>query len=585
MKKTKLLKALLIAFLILPCVLVFTACSLTPVQSINGRDGINGLTPHIGPNGNWWLGTEDLGILAVGRNGTNGLTPYVGENLMWWIGEHDTGILAFGRDGNPGATPFIGEDGYWWIGEQQTGFYAIGRTPYVNEGNWWIDGVDTGYAAIGKDAPSPHILDGYWWIGDHNTGFRAVGIDGKNGNDGITPHIGVDGCWWIGEFNTGHNAIAQTPYIVDGTWWIGDYDTGFVAIGLDAPVPHIHEGNWWIGEVDTGFAAIGKDGSDGKDGITPRIGANGNWWLDDYDTGWTAVGQHGTNGENGKDGTDGLTPFIKDGTWWIGDFDTGVIASVDLLVAEYQALLNYLIELNKTIAYLQSLFTPAPVSFDVDSWQTIANVSASGFAHNVYNVGDEKTFMLKDGEVITVIILGFNHDDLTSGLGKAGITLGMKNLMATTASMNTVAGNGWHDSEMRNVTLVDIFDKLPDALQAIIKTVNKTSTVGDGTISDPNLNTVITADKLWLLSRVEIDGNMLDGFEDEGTQYEYWTDKDANADRIKRLTNGTGSATAWWLRSSTTTSATAFNAINPNGAFNVGASSTSSQGISFGFCI
>ena len=457
MKKSKLLKSLLVAFLIIPCLLVFTACSMIPVETINGRDGVNGVTPHIGTNGNWWIGDTDTGIRAI-------------------------------------------------------------------------------------------ALDGE---------------DGKNGANGLTPYIGAN---W--------------------NWWIGDTDTGKVALGKDAQIPHIYEGNWWIGDTDTGHPAIGQNGKDGHNGITPHIGENGNWWYGDLDTGWPALGENGKNGTNGQNGQDGLTPFIRDGTWWIGDYDTGIMANVDVLHAEYQALLNYLIEMNKTIAYLQSLFTPAPMSFDVDSWQTIANVSASGMAQNIYSVGDEKTVMLKDGEVITVVILDFNHDDLASGLGKAGISLGMKELMATNSSMNAVAGNGWQNSVMRNTTLVDIYDRLPDALQVIIKTVNKTSLVGgSGAVGEPNNNTVVTADKLWLLSRVEVDGTTLDGFVDEGTQYAYWVGKTANADRVKRQVNGTGSAFAWWLRSSTTTSTTAFNAVNPNGAFNVGASSTGSMGISFGFCI
>ena len=56
-----------------------------------GKDGI---TPHIGDNGNWWIGDKDTGIAATGA------TPYVGENGNWWIGDKDTGIAAAGKDGN-----------------------------------------------------------------------------------------------------------------------------------------------------------------------------------------------------------------------------------------------------------------------------------------------------------------------------------------------------------------------------------------------------------------------------------------------------------------------------------------------------
>lgn len=37
----------------------------------NGSKGSNGVSPHIGDNGNWWIGSTDTGVLA---SGTNGLT-------------------------------------------------------------------------------------------------------------------------------------------------------------------------------------------------------------------------------------------------------------------------------------------------------------------------------------------------------------------------------------------------------------------------------------------------------------------------------------------------------------------------------
>ena len=60
----------------------------------------------------------------------------------------------------------------------------------------------------------------------------------------------------------------------------------------------------------------GGTGQDGKDGITPTIGANGNWYLGDEDTGKPSrgatgpQGADGKDGTNGTDGTDGHTPVI-----------------------------------------------------------------------------------------------------------------------------------------------------------------------------------------------------------------------------------------------------------------------------------
>lgn len=50
--------------------------------------GLPGVTPHIGPNGNWFIGDWDTGVLAEGQN------PYIGENGHWWVGDTDTGISA-----------------------------------------------------------------------------------------------------------------------------------------------------------------------------------------------------------------------------------------------------------------------------------------------------------------------------------------------------------------------------------------------------------------------------------------------------------------------------------------------------------
>ena len=86
----------------------------------------------------------------------------------------------------------------------------------------------------------------------------------------------------------------------------------------------------------------GGTGQDGKDGITPTIGANGNWYLGDEDTGKPSRGETGPQGatgpqgetgpqgatgpagQDGASGKDGVTPTIgANGNWYLGDEDTG----------------------------------------------------------------------------------------------------------------------------------------------------------------------------------------------------------------------------------------------------------------------
>ena len=222
-------------------------------------------------------------------------------------------------------------------------------------------------------------------------------------------------------------------------------------------------------------------------------------------------------------------------------------------------------------------------SFEKASWSDIAALSESGSADKYFSVGDEKTISLTTGEQVTFVILGFDHDDLTSG-GKAGMTIGMKNLLATTYRMNATGTNagGWDESEMRTSTMATLLSQLPSDLQGVIKQVNKKATAGSQSTS-----ITTSADKLWLLAEVEVDGTTSAGYADEGEQYEYWkTVKDGTvaADRIKYLSNGSGSANAWWLRSPYVSSSLGFRCIYSAGSVsNFYASNT--RGVSFGFCV
>lgn len=213
-------------------------------------------------------------------------------------------------------------------------------------------------------------------------------------------------------------------------------------------------------------------------------------------------------------------------------------------------------------------------------WETIAQVAEDGTASEYFNVGDEKTIQLTTGEDIVVTILGFNHDDKTSG-GKAGISIGMKDCLATTYKMNSSNTNvgGWDTSLMRTETMATLLSQLPADLQKVIKAVNKKASAGN------KLTTITTSsDKLWLFCEEEISGAKTYGTGNEGEQYEYWkTVKDGTVvdDRIK---NRNGSAYSWWLRSPAASSATYFCYVSISGNFSNYAASNAS-GVSFGFCV
>ena len=85
---------------------------VTGEKGDKGDQGESGLTPHIGDNGNWWIGTTDTGIKAKGENGQDGkdaIAPIVRINPTtneWEISTdggsiyNSTGIKATGEKGD-----------------------------------------------------------------------------------------------------------------------------------------------------------------------------------------------------------------------------------------------------------------------------------------------------------------------------------------------------------------------------------------------------------------------------------------------------------------------------------------------------
>lgn len=261
------------------------------------------------------------------------------------------------------------------------------------------------------------------------------------------------------------------------------------------------------------------------------------------------------------------------------------ISAGTIVVSDTENTYNLNITLSNDEVKTVQIKTPVALTFANATWEQIAQFSEEGKASEYFSVGDEKTIQLLTGEYVTFVILGFNHDDLSDGSGKAGMSIGMKNLLATTYPMkNSVGTNagGWDKCAMLNSTLNTIFNQFPPSCKNIIKTVNKKATYGSGSAT-----IMTTASKLWLLAAVEIDGRTTAGYVGEGEQYEYWkTVKDGtvNADRIKYLDNGNGSANNWWLRSAVVGSNYGFHCVISSGAISEN-NVHINQGVSFGFCV
>lgn len=89
--------------------------------------GVDGVTPHIGDNGNWYLGDEDTGVAAKGVKGDTGPQgPKGGDGAKGDTGPQgpkgDDGAKGdTGPSGADGVTPHIGDNGNWYIGSTDTG--------------------------------------------------------------------------------------------------------------------------------------------------------------------------------------------------------------------------------------------------------------------------------------------------------------------------------------------------------------------------------------------------------------------------------------------------------------------------------
>lgn len=211
-----------------------------------------------------------------------------------------------------------------------------------------------------------------------------------------------------------------------------------------------------------------------------------------------------------------------------------------------------------------------------NSWEGISAVSLSGAAASTWNVGDTKDIIVS-GETLTVEIVGFNHDDLASG-GKAGITFGLKNLMANTRQMNSSNTNagGFTGSDMYEWLQGTLLNSLPSDLRAVLKSVNKKTSAGS---QSSTINT--NAMKIFLFSEVEIFGSVTYSKSGEGSQYSRFA---TASSRIKYLSNGSGSANRWWERSPRGSDSYYFCDVDISGNANIG-SANRSRGVCFGFCV
>lgn len=240
---------------------------------------------------------------------------------------------------------------------------------------------------------------------------------------------------------------------------------------------------------------------------------------------------------------------------------------------EYQTMLQGAVASTEVIPEV----TIDPV-FGNNTWETISYAAQNNLIPDTWQIGDTKDEVIA-GETLTFAIMDFNHDDKADGSGKAGITMGMTQLMANTRQMRTSSSSSgsFVGSALYSWLSGDIYSNLSDDLKPYILSVNKLTSAG-------NRSSSIRTDAmyLWLFSEIEIFGSITYSYAGEGTQYPYFA---TASERIKKLSNGAGDTSSWWERSPSDDGGHIYLVVSKTGGAGGDGGFSTPSGVSFGFCI
>ena len=230
---------------------------------------------------------------------------------------------------------------------------------------------------------------------------------------------------------------------------------------------------------------------------------------------------------------------------------------------------NYTAPASKTCAVTVSFLKD---NFADNDWASIIAACHSGSVPSTWVVGNSKTMTI-NGASYQVDIIGKNHDTYASG-GKAPLTFQLHDCYGETKNMNSSNTNsgGWTSCAMRSTHLPAILALMPTEVQNGIREVHKMTSAGS---QSATINT--TADKLFLLSEIEIFGSVSYSKSGEGTQYDYYK---AGNSKVKKYN---GSAAYWGERSPRASDSSFFCLVDSDGSANYRYAS-GAYGVAFGFC-
>lgn len=288
-------------------------------------------------------------------------------------------------------------------------------------------------------------------------------------------------------------------------------------------------------------------------GVTPKL-------IVTTSAGATVTATKGSKTVNGTAGTDGTCTLElpEAGEWSVTSTANG-LSDTQTIVIGTQSM---------------SLFSVDPV-FANNSWAGVVTACRRGTVPSTWVVGDSMPMTI-GGTDYQVDIIGKSHDDYYDGSGKAPLTFQLHDCYGTGYGMNdteTVVG-GWKSSKMRTEYLPSILALMPESVKNGIREVGKKNAATSYSI-------VTSADKLFLLSEIEIFGSRVVSAAGEGTQYSYYANGNMSGGEKMKAMNG--AAATWWQRSQNFAGAGGFGFVGQQGGTN-GGDITNLYGVSFAFC-
>lgn len=213
-----------------------------------------------------------------------------------------------------------------------------------------------------------------------------------------------------------------------------------------------------------------------------------------------------------------------------------------------------------------------PITIDPVLGNNTPEAIKYAFDNNVvpstWNVGDTIKIQLNDGteEVFVLYDKQRGRYEKTDGSGSTNAVLGSQNIIMS-APMNTTSTNvgGWAQSNMKTVTMNDIYNKFADDWKSIVSKVKVASTVGGQSTA------ISYSDNMCFVpAYAEFVPNVTtDGYKDEGTVFDYFASTGTGAD-TRRAKTFNGRTYAYWYRSPSlrqSAGSVGFSFVLPDGAF------------------